>query len=164
MDGLSCKARVEKFDIENGMDAILVDGGAWLLFSNGARREVSPIGALVDPPANLYERARLIVKYHQTKLGLAVQEFNHVKLEYVRYAKVAMSQGPNCPLADDKTEAVTKLNKLKAKVRVCQAHLDEAHQNLEKHTPADLVTRRRIQQQNLQGQQDLLTAVEQIEV
>jgi hypothetical protein len=104
---LSVSGTVRKFDRENGNDAIQIDG--WLVFSNGARREVDPHGILHDPPEDAFTRLKLSVKYHTALREREFEAFRARRQEL--YGAVEAGELPE--LSDIRAE----LGALRKKVR-----------------------------------------------
>ena len=159
IDYLGIKERVEKFDIEHGLDAVMY-GAGWLLFPDAAIRETNPLGALREPPDDLYQRAKLIVKYREIKLGLAVEEFTTFKRFLLTQANQAHREGTPPP----SQEAIATLKQLKAKAASCQALLEDAREYLEDNKPAGLRQRELNMQANREKAEDLLASLKTIEV
>ena len=87
---LGLNERVKEFDSKHGGEPVVV--GHWLLFPDGAQREANPMGAWIDPPPKPYERAQLIVRYHEERLRRATQTFDELKETLRRQASEAIRQ------------------------------------------------------------------------
>lgn len=112
-----------EFDRQHG-DAVVM--GNWLLYCDGALRELTAVGATIEPPRDNIERRKLIVKYREVKLELAVEEFRVLKRELIRKGKQAVKGVENAPTEDD----VKKLKELQSKVRKCQVLLADEKKEL----------------------------------
>lgn len=77
VDHGSVKMRIAEFDKRNGSNPVLM--GGWWWYANGAVRELEPLGALIDPPRDEYDRLRNILRYHQARLNHAVRDFDNFK-------------------------------------------------------------------------------------
>ena len=54
-------ARIREFDLAHGGNPVRYQNAFWL-YANGAMRDVSPYGALIDPPKDDQKRLKLIVR------------------------------------------------------------------------------------------------------
>lgn len=129
MDNLSVRGRVRQFDLENGNDAITIGDNSFLYFSNGAKRDVEPMGILLDPPKDDYERYSNIVKYHGELLRRAKAEFNEEASNFREGNELAF-RNRNTP-SFTKEDVLQALEPLKAKVQGHQKRLDEAQKLLQ---------------------------------
>jgi|GEM_PF-2969268 len=73
-----------KFDAEHGPD--FEQDAGWMYYPDGARRELNPLGAYMQPPAKEVERCSLVVYYHELGVARLVREFDEAK----RQAKVGV--------------------------------------------------------------------------
>ncbi|MBA4411586.1 MAG: hypothetical protein C0397_19485 [Odoribacter sp.] len=154
------KERVSAFDKQHGSFVRLED---YLLFEDGAMREVNPMGLLASPPKDNYQRTRLICKYYQRRLDLAVEEFDERKQHFTHHAKVGLRQ-KNCPPPIAETqEAVTQLKALRAKVKLCQKNLEQAKVAMDACCP-NRMAKDEIETTNRQSNEDFLNAIEAIEI
>lgn len=160
MDGLSVKGRVEAFDNKHGRDCVVFD--SWLLFADGASREIDPFGLLAEPPQDVYKCNQFKVKYHTIKLELAAEEFSVLKQSVMAHTKVIL-RDRSCSGAPGR-EAVERLKELQKKVRACQRNLDEAKDNLEKSKPACLIQREVSNEHNRRKAEEFLSEIEKIEI
>ena len=62
-----------EFDSQHG-ESFVYDG--WVLFADGATREVNPLGLLVEPPSDPYEKAKRIALYWKLVFEKAVRDFD----------------------------------------------------------------------------------------
>jgi hypothetical protein len=161
MDCVSIKTRVKEFDVRHGEDSVVFNVG-WLLFGNGAMREINPMGPLIEPPEDNYKRAKLVVRYHEIKLNLAAEEFNLLKHNLKLHAKVGLKER-FCPPPPPQEE-IERLKQLKKKVQKWQRKLEKSHKELENSKPAQLVERDKTNEGNRRANEDLLGEVERIEV
>lgn len=149
--------RVEKFDKEHGNDYILIDG--WLLFSDGAVREVRA-GLMRKPPVDPYQAAKLIVRYWQAKLNLAEDEFRILKGNLLIRVNDNLQRGYDSP----GPEAIAKLEGLQKKVRGLQVRLQQAEDHLENSKSDDMLRQEKLAVDALQSCADFTAAVKKIEV
>jgi hypothetical protein len=119
---LSVSGTVKKFDRDNGNDAIQIDG--WLVFSNGARREVNPYGVLHDPPDDPYTRLKLSIKYHEALREKELEAFRSRRQEL--FWAVEAGELPRS------SEITADLGPLRKKVRDRDAILAKLKQELAK--------------------------------
>ena len=158
---------IQKFDRENGSDFIVerYETGTktgWLIFPTGAKRETHPIGVSCPPPKDPFERARSVAYYWETKLNLAISEFQLHKQQLTARAKVNVNHSNSgIPPAKEELE---KLKELRQKVRDCQSKLTEAKQAVEANKPERLKERQIISELNRQENQKFLSKLEKIEV
>ncbi len=79
-DVMSPHQRTAWFDEQHGKDeAILGESGFWILFPDGARRELNTLGALIEPPEDELERLSAIQHYHDLLLHRAIAEFRNLR-------------------------------------------------------------------------------------
>jgi hypothetical protein len=156
----SVRERIEKFDAEHGNDGIVIDG--WLLFSDGAMRELSPLGMMRKVPNDIFKAAKLKVHYWEAKLGLAVEEFSTFKKNLLSRAKAALNQR-YCP-PPPPPEAIEKLKKLKAKVEGFQAKLVEAENNVENAKPDNMKRAEQADEDSRRKNEDFANTIMSIEV
>jgi hypothetical protein len=161
IDYLGVQQRVEKFDIEHGLNAVMY-GEGWLLFPDAAIRETNPLGALKEPPEDPFKRARLIVEYWIIKQNLAVREFTTYKRFLLSQADAVLRDGQS-PLPEQ-AEAIKQLKDLKAKVSACQSKLDAARADVETNKPAGLRQREIAMQEYREQAASLLTSLKEIEI
>lgn len=160
IDAVGIKQRVDKFDLEHGMDAIVVEG--WLLFSDGAMREPNPIGVMKGKPRDEYKCAKLQVRYWEAKLSLAVEEFSTLKRNLLNRTKAGLNQ-KYCP-PPPSPEAITKLKELKEKVEHLSTKLQDAEDNLENSKPEDMIRREAIDEDNRNKSAEFVGMIQDIEV
>lgn len=153
----------KQFDKQNGNDAIQIDG--WLVFSNGAMREMAPVGIWCDPPNDTYACAKIKVKYREAKLAQATQAFKTLKQELtwqadnaVKYA--AAETPPEPPSADQ----IAELRNLQSMVRKCQKELTVARTELEQSKPPQMRMREQRAAANHDRNAKALQAVSEIKV
>ena len=159
--------RVAAFDEANGNDPIVID--EMLAFSNGALRDINPIGALIDPPADNYERMKLVKRYWEVRTQRAQEEFNHAKNHYVIHAKAGMDAAAAPAPIEDETSAVEKLTALQRDVKACQAALAKVRKSLTAAANTSTSVRNQREREaryaaNRQSNSALLAAVEKIKI
>lgn len=126
VNDLSVRGRLRQFDAANGDDAIQDENGLWLLFSNGATREVNPYGALRDTTTfSPLGVARNKHYYHELKLKRAVEKFDRRKKEL---------------LADinawgEEEQHVAELKAMRDEIRKLKAAVEEAVVDVQQHDP-----------------------------
>jgi hypothetical protein len=67
-----------QFEAEHGPDFEQDDG--WIFYPDGARRELNPLGAYMQPPAGEVERCELVVYFHELRVARLVAEFDAAKV------------------------------------------------------------------------------------
>lgn len=155
----SVKERVGRFDAENG-NFVIQNG--WLIFETGAQREVNPLGCLMSPPADLFERAKVQLRYADIKLKLAAGEFYNLKMNLTARLKSAQNQRVCTPNVDK--SAIDRLKMLKNKVVKYQRKLEKAQARLEANKPDWLIQREKMNEENCEQCDSLLTELNTIEV
>jgi hypothetical protein len=128
------KNRLEVFHEENGGDCVLVNG--WYVYSNGARRDENPVGALIDPPADPFERAKLQVAYHSMKVNAAVKKLIE-RQDHWRNHALCIEKGTQAnDLGPYKlAEIASELEALKQEVEKRRGPLAEAQALMEANAP-----------------------------
>src|SRR4051812_1754533 len=101
--------RVAAFDKRHG--ASIFDE-AWLRFEDGACREINPMGALIEPPTDPYDRARRKAVYHKIIFERAVRDFDNAKRNY-RGVIHANLNSHVCGPAPEQHGALSELNQLR---------------------------------------------------
>jgi len=160
----SVTQRIRRFDETHGGGDNCVVIGDILLFADGAYREAAnPYGQLNDGGEDDYRRNKLIVKFHETKLALAVEEFSVLKRNCIIDGRTALREKDVvCPSNPD--EKVERLKMLQKKVRVCQENLAEAKDNLEKSKPDVLRRREKFNAYSTPEVERFLSEITKIEV
>jgi hypothetical protein len=158
----SVNYRVQQFDRQHGSDCINIEG--WLVYSDGAKRERSPLGALIDPPEDAYERSKLQVRYREELLRRAVEEFQGLRQTLLQGAKTNLrhqyAEPPPC--ADE--EAVAQLKELQKVVRRRQRALYAARKQLEESKPDWVRRRESASVTNKQSNERFIAAVDRIKI
>ena len=147
------------FDMEHGDDGIMIDG--WLCFSDGAYREINPMGVRCVATES-YKKAKLIVRYWQAKLNLAVEEFTVFKSNLMSFTR-ACSSRRNCYPPPD-SGAIKKLKSIKAKVQSLKLQLEKAEENLVNNKPADMVKREKVDTELRQKCEHIYGEIQSIEI
>ena len=156
------KRRLTEFDERHG-DFVVTQG--WLLFEDGGTREShNPYGALIEPDEDLYKRSRLIVKFHEIKLGLAVEQFSQRKNHLLSLARNTMRERFCCGPPMSREMALEELQEFQEIVRTCQAKLEAAKKEAEANKPQSLVTSEKANEENRTRCGDFISALEKIEV
>lgn len=141
----------KNFDIRNGRDAVQLNG--WLVFSNGAMREVNPMGALIDPPEDKYERAKIQVRYREALYRKAVDDFNTLRQALIANAEFGSAK-----------EAVAQLKDARKIVKQRQIALKQARDRMEAATPEALRDAERADAQNRDETEAYLSAINEIKI
>jgi hypothetical protein len=153
--------RLRDFDSAHG-DYVVNNG--WIFYEDGATRETNPWGCLAEPPSDIYECAKLKVRFCKLKLELAIEEFSTCKRDVLLQAQANLKE-KYCPApTSTQQEAVTSLKKLKQKVESCKRKLREAQTNLENAKPAYLREREITAENNRHKNQELLLELQRIEI
>jgi hypothetical protein len=123
--------------------------GDWILFEDGAKAEDggSLYGQLVDPPADRYERQKLIVRYWQLLTKHFEGKHRHLHHEMQLVASTRAREGRNAP--DD--HELKPLRDLTAEVAACRKQLKIAERRLKNYTPDSV---REQEKREAQGEQD----------
>ena len=158
-DNLNMRGRIEQFDLKHGSDAIRIDN--WLVYSDGAMREVNPHGSLHEPPGNVHERCKIKVRYREELLQRAVNEFHDAKDQLLATAKARLRNGDPC---ESRTEAVAKLTELQTVVKERQRQLNIARTKLEASTPVGLRANTQVSAENKQKNETFISAISQIKI
>lgn len=125
----STAAHWKKFDADNGGDPVAI--GDWYVYRTGAKREPAFMGRSADPPADPYERAKLVLSYWQTRLKTATAAFDAQKRDLLERAAINRRQVLYAPDGD----GVERLKTMQATVRDLQAKVAEAKADVERHAP-----------------------------
>ena len=110
---MSTAARVEKFHEIHG-NSISYDGH--YLFEDGASREINPMGAMIDAPADPHTKAKRVELYWRIKLERATDQFHRLRAEIKRGINYAERYGDPPPpqaMFDDLTALQHKVIRLK---------------------------------------------------
>lgn len=138
MDNFGVTARIRAFDQRNGGNAVLFNG--WFYYPNGATRDGEPLGPLIDPSENEYERLTQILTYHKGRLVQAVRKFDALKEELV------MSAFPDGEALDRLKQLQTVVGERNEAVNAAKAQLDATDEGKQRE-------RRRKQEAENQAQQ-----------
>jgi hypothetical protein len=158
---MDAREQVAAFDAKHG-DYIVIEG--WVLYETGAMREVQqPWGLLKEPPEDLYQCAKLKVKFCELKLQLACEEFNMVKTRTMSQIRANLKER-RCFAPAAQEESVAILQELKKKVKKYQKLLEEAKINLENSKPVQLREREISSENNRQANEQFLAELQKIEI
>ena len=155
------KTKVQEFHEAHGY---FVSVGDWLIFADGAVRENASMGIMKPPPENDYERWKLICKFWEVKLELAIGEFDHKKQTYITAASYALKEPRPGGLPCEQDEAIEELKELKKKVSYCQRKFEQAQAEVEKLTPQNKNLQADIYQQNRERLGNFISALSKIEI
>lgn len=158
VDGIN--QRIAAFDKRHG--ASIYDD-AWIRFEDGACREVNPLGSLLEPPTDPYDRARRRAVYHKIIFERALREFDNAKRNY-RSVIHANLNSPVCGPAPECHDALSELNTLKAAALAAKAKYDKAQAAVEAAKPEATRAREQQDQINRESNQNLLNAIDNVEL
>jgi hypothetical protein len=161
-DSMSVKQRVAHFEQRHGNDAVEID--EWLVFSDGAMRECNPMGLLREPPAEPYDAARIVVRYHEERLRRATRAFSERKDALLRTARTNLGEAQTPPPPCDLAAAKQELQRLRRGVVKCQADLDVARKDMEAKKPHWLRVREENTVANRARNEEFATAIEAINI
>ena len=161
LDGQGVNQRIREFHEQHG-SFILVN--EWLLFEDGALRERNPMGRLIPPPTDPQEKAKNIVRYHQEKLDLAVQEFDHFKRNITMNAKMALKQSTVPAPVEQPETVISQLRELQKKVKQCQKQLSKAEAEVESFIPQRQRELQAMSNRNREANEQLLNELDNIEI
>jgi len=160
------QAQLDEFDELHSKDGppVRSPDGMWLLYADGASREVSqPYGALKDPSKDPEQRAKDIALYYGVRRDRAVRAFHDRRIELQRAAKAAeRSPYVSTPPSPEKVKA--ELEALRDKAQEAQVALDAALDAVEEAKPQ---RRKDIERQRVENRakwQALLSETENIEL
>ena len=161
MDCNGINQRIREFDSQHGH---FICRNGWILFEDGAMREINVLGALISPPKDPRQKARNIVNYYQEKLNLAVEEFDCFKLNHMIHAKAALKQKTAPAPLKQPESVIRELRQLKKKVNIIRTHLRKALVELDEHTPQRVRDIKAMSNRNQEAAEQLLTELESIEI
>jgi hypothetical protein len=154
------KSRIEHFDVSHGLDCVVLNG--WLLFADGAMRELNPMGLLKEPKADAYECSKDVCLFYETKLFFAVEEFSTLKNNLLMRGRTALRL-QNCPSPPDQ-ETIFRLAELKKKVQAAQRKFSKAKKDMENLIPSFIRVNKKMDDENRQKNADFVSRIEEIEV
>jgi hypothetical protein len=157
----SVNARIKEFDIRHGDNPVCLNS-AWLLFEDGAKRETNPLGPLVEPPEDSWQRSQAVARYWEVKTQLAVEEFNNLRQNLLAHCKTMAGQKISAPPPSE--QELARLITLKKKVHKYQRQLHEALENVEASKPEGLKQKEEMYEENRQANLAYLNRVSEIEV
>lgn len=153
-------AVIKEFDTTHGECVV---SGEWLIYEDGASREISPYGVMISPPKDDYERHQRIFRFHKVRFDLAVQQFDQEKLALEINIKTNLRQ-KNCPNPPSVEKATQYLKKLRIVVANRKVALQEAEEQLDAVTPKRISSHARIDAENRQRNQQIINALQDIEI
>lgn len=109
-----------KFEAEHGPES--EQDAGWIYYADGARRELNPLGAYIDPPTDDKERCRVIAYYHTIVVARLLQAFDEAKHEATTLAKYPAS-------GYDHKAATARLTTMRAEVQAARRTLAVAEDN-----------------------------------
>lgn len=136
-DKLSPAGRIRAFDAlhEPSPDEPGIRDGGYILFADGAKRDVHPLGPLIPVPSDPMAAARLRIRYAEIIVRRAVDKFETLREQYIRTGNAAKAQGYHPPLSAE--DAADQLNALKTDVRAAQTKLDARRRELDDLMPGN---------------------------
>lgn len=150
---------VQQFDIRHGADGIRC--GAQVVYSDGAHRDIHPLGLLADPSPNDHERLTWVLQHHEAHLQRAVEAFDERKQQLVHQANAATRDSYGSPDEGDLEE----LKQLQAVVNKHKKAVQKTRAKLEQ-TP-EHKRRAAIQEMDARGRErasSMLSRIRQIDV
>ena len=132
INGTTVQERIDQFDIKHGDDCVrMSDDSSWLVFADGATREMHLGGIMCEPPDNLAERWDYICTYWKVKYERAAYELHDV----IAGGKAqAITAGKNGWAFND-TPILEKLERLRPIAVEAQKQYKAAREEFEKHSP-----------------------------
>lgn len=124
VDMYGFKAAMRKWQKKYGDERITVEDGGWFLYPSGAMVSNNPFPVFRDPPANEFQRCRLIERFYQTKLDRAKQKFDELKRQILS----------NPEAYDDDEDHVSALKNIQDIVLALKKQRDEAQIQALKHS------------------------------
>ena len=106
-------ARIADFDKRHGAN-VFAEG--WIRFEDGAVREADPLGLMMEPPADPYERARRQAHYRKIVCERAVRAFDQAKQQAASMAHANLNS-EMCGPAPMVESVVTELKALQSRAR-----------------------------------------------
>jgi hypothetical protein len=155
------KARIAAFDARHG--ACIEDAG-WLVFEDGALRELNPLGPLMEPPKDAQALARRKFHYCGLRLREAVARFDDRKERFAQEAKVSLSLRTCGPPSATPEGVETVLAALQDTVRKCQQAHEAAKAALEATKPEHVKDREKQLAANREQHQDVLSRIAKFQV
>lgn len=158
--------RIKEFDKLHGDDPVRA-GATWLIFANGATRQIHIDHAcpLVPPPADPLERAKLILAYREIKHKRATDAFKDAKSALRLRANEAIRHAAaNAPPPTPTAEEIAGLEVLRQAVIARQQEVDAARADVEANMPPIIKQRAARAEANRERNQAALAAIEAIEI
>lgn len=141
-DNSPMRQRIEQWDARHGADGFVV--GGWVLFSDGAMRENSHMGAMVEPPAKPWERAKAQLRYWEARLQAATSAFGSMKANLRQQAKNALKDaGSRTPPSPPSDAQLQELLTQQEAARLLQQKVAAARENVSRNRPSHLHDRER---------------------
>jgi hypothetical protein len=158
--------RVAAFDKLHEEQGPGLRSGAWIVFPDGARREVNPMGALIDPPREEIDRMRARTVYLKIRFEQANSEFNRRKheIEAVLRSNLSAPGVSNTPASVDEAALVKELEQLRDKAREAHEELRLAQDEIVERMPESDRIRLEKDQDARHAASDALTRVQDIKL
>ena len=160
MDTGVVNGRIAAFDRRHGA-SVFIDG--WIVYADGATREGDPFGALMEPPADPWERAKKIALHHRIIYDRALKAFDEARQGY----RIMISNNLKmrvCGPAPAIDESVAELKRLRNTAKRAKDNLDKALAAVEAARPDQDRAAERVNQENRNDNEDLLAAIDKIEL
>lgn len=129
---------LQDFDAQHG-ECLRVEGV--LLFEDGARREIHPMGVRQGPPEDPYQRAQAVKRFRETALDMKLRLFRETRIALHYQAQNALKGGDYAP-PPPSAEQLAELKVLMAEVQRRRKAVEEAEKAVAENVP-DAVRRMR---------------------
>ena len=160
MDTGVVNGRNAAFDRQHGA-SVFIDG--WFVYADGATRERDQFGLMMDPPADPWERARKISLHHRVIYERALKEFDEARHGY----RILINNNLKmrvCGPAPAVDEAIAELKRLRNTAKRAKDNYDKALAAVEAARPKEDRAAERVDQLNRNDNEDLLAAIEKVEL
>lgn len=154
--------RIAEFDKRHG--ASVYDEG-WIRFEDGAVRESNPLGLMMEPPDDHWERSKRKLIHRKIVFQRALRAFDERRQHYISHTRANLNNQQFCGPALVAAEvAETELAELKQAVRAAQEGLARAEAEVEANKPQRLKELAQESLRNRQSNEHLLDRVQRIEL
>lgn len=118
MNNHAVRGAIREFDAANGGPQNCIVDGNWVIFANGASRENTFYGVMIDPPTDPPVLAQRVLRYHKVALDRAIEEFERLKTRLRQQAAEAVRfAGANAPPPPPSEEELDELRSHQLKVQ-----------------------------------------------
>lgn len=143
MENLPIKGRLEQFDLKHSAKGPAVrvgEAGGWWAYPDGAMREHSQLGQLLEPESlTQKERLHNIIQYHEALLELNVEAFDELKQQLMQTPHVGED-----PRID---EQEVELRKLRREILASRRAVATAEADIERLKPRATKAKNAIEQE-----------------